>query len=374
MISRRRWIIGGVALGGMAACGPRPVTATQLKVVLLGQALIEHAPTAPEWPGHADIAARLSVANSVFTNLETVIRGPRAEAPTRELLTLHAAGPDVLETLKSVDVNLLTTANNHAFDLGSGGILDTLSAIHATGLVSSGSGESLAQATAPAIARTSAGPVALVGFATGKVRDGGAATETRPGVNELRRGPDGVPDTADEARILGAIRAAADRAELVIACHHNHDWEPDNAQVPAWQQALARRCIDAGADVFAGHGSPVPQGMGLYRGKPLLYGLGNFIFQTEKAIGSYPPEAWGGVIVCLTRQPDGNIETAIEPIVLNEIGLRGVDDMATRGFPTLASGTEAAAILSRIDALSHPLGGQLEMSTTRATLVSPRSA
>ena len=45
-----------------------------------------------------------------FTNLETVIRGARAGAPTRETLTLHAAAPAVLGALKGLGVNLLATA------------------------------------------------------------------------------------------------------------------------------------------------------------------------------------------------------------------------------------------------------------------------
>jgi poly-gamma-glutamate synthesis protein (capsule biosynthesis protein) len=275
------------------------------------------------------------------------------------LLTLHAADPGILDALRSVDVSLLTTANNHAFDLGAGGVLDTLDAVRAAGLSASGSGASLAAAAAPAFVSTPAGRVAVVGFATGKVRDGGAATPTRPGVNELRRTGSGVPDAEDEARILGAIREAAAGADLVIACHHNHDWEPDNAQVPAWQQALARRCVDAGADVFAGHGSPVPQGMSLYRGRPLMYGLGNFIFQTEKVAGSYPAEAWTSVIAHVARRRDGSVETSLEAITMNETGLGGSDDLATRGFPTLAGDEAAALILDRIDALSRPLGGRI---------------
>lgn len=359
-LDRRHLMASGAAGLALAGCASLRGSPRSLRVVLLGQALIEHAPTASEWPGRPAIAARLASADSVFTNLETVIQGPRAGAPTRDLLTLHAAGPEILEALKSVDVNLLTTANNHTFDLGSGGILDTLVALRATGLPSSGSGANLAEASAPAFVDTAAGRVAVVGFATGKVREGGMATEVRPGVNELRRDADGTLHAGDEARVMEAIRQAAATARLVIACHHNHDWEADNSLVPPWQQALARRCVDAGADVFAGHGSPLPQGMGLHRGKPLLYGLGNFIFQTEKVAGSYPPEAWTSVIVHLERRADGRIETMLQPIAMNETGLGGADDLETRGFPRLADSEQAAEILARIDRLSRPLGGRIQ--------------
>ncbi|MGH1560723.1 CapA family protein [Caulobacter segnis] len=92
-------------------------------MALLGQALVEHAVPDAQWPGRAALARHLAGADVCFTNLETVIRGARAGAPTREALTLHAAEPAVLDALKSVNVDLLATANNHAFDLGSGGVL-----------------------------------------------------------------------------------------------------------------------------------------------------------------------------------------------------------------------------------------------------------
>lgn len=68
------------------------------------------------------------------------------------------------------------TANNHAFDLGSGGVLDTVAAIRGEGLASTGSGETLAVASAPAQVHSPAGSTAVVAFATGKVRPGGGAT------------------------------------------------------------------------------------------------------------------------------------------------------------------------------------------------------
>lgn len=367
-IDRRQLVWGIGAMATLSGCGAATPGADGLRIDLLGQALIEHAPTPAAWPGRVGVVGVLEGADAVFTNLETVIRGPRAEAPTRELLTLHASGPEILETLKGAGVGLLTTANNHAFDLGGGGILDTLDAIEAAGLRTTGSGVDLARATAPATLETSAGKVAAIGFATGKVRPGGAAAADHPGVNELRRDATGVPLAEDETRILATIRQAASTSNAVIACHHNHDWEPDNSQVPAWQQAFARRCIDAGASVFLGHGSPVLQGMAAYRGRPLLFGLGNFIFQTEKPEGAYPPPAWQGVIASITIDGDRPVRVKLTPLTLNEVGLNGPDDHATRGFPTLAGDQDAADILARLAGQSTVLGGDIEVRGTRGTL------
>jgi poly-gamma-glutamate capsule biosynthesis protein CapA/YwtB (metallophosphatase superfamily) len=352
---RRDFLVAALA----GAASPVMSATADLRLTLLGQALIEHDVAAEGWPDRSDLAARLASADAGFTNLETVIRGPRAGAPTRELLTLHAAGPEVIETLKAMNVTLAATANNHAFDLGTGGILDTLAALRAAGLPSAGTGEDLARATAPAYHQTSHGAVALVACATGKVREGGAATPTRAGVNEVRRDASGQVAAADAIRVLDALSDAARRADVVIAYQHNHDWEPDMAMVPDWQRTFAKRCVDAGASVFVGHGAPLLQGMEVYRGAPVFYGLGNFIFQTEKPPGAYPPEAWEGVLVECTFRARRCRSVRLVPIRLNEIGQAGPGDMATRGMPGLADGAQARAILQRVAARSRPLGGRL---------------
>lgn len=371
MPMHRRAFLTALTASGLAApalANPR----STLRVSLLGQALIEHAPTYHEWPGRRAIAAQLARADAVFTNLETVIKGPNAGAPTRELLTLHAAEPEVLDALKSVHVNLLATANNHAFDLGAGGIVDTVSAIRQAGLASTGSGETLDIASAPAQVRSRSGTTAVVAFATGKVRPGGAATADRAGVNELRRDPAGQPLAEDAARILDAITVARRSADVVLAYQHNHDWEPEQADVPAWQRDLARRCIDAGAGAFVGHGAPLLQGIEFHNRSPIFYGLGNFIFQTEKPVGAYPPESWEGVIVDC-QFVDGRFTQAhLIPLALNEVGLAGPDDMATRGLPRPADRVQSRAILQRIEDRSRGLGGPLDLTGASTARLRPR--
>ena len=137
-MDRRRLLAAGFASALTASVAARASGRRDLRLTLLGQSLIEHELSPAHWPGRAAIAARLARADVCFTNLETVIQGPRAGAPTRERLTLHAGDAGVLETLKGVHVNLLATAGNHAFDLGSGGVVDTLDAIRAAGLPSAG--------------------------------------------------------------------------------------------------------------------------------------------------------------------------------------------------------------------------------------------
>jgi len=138
--------------------------------------------------------------------------------------------------------------------------------------------------------------------------------------------------------------------------------------VPAWQRTLAKRCIDAGAAVFVGHGVPLLQGIEVHNGAPIFFGLGNFVFQTEKEPGAYPPESWESVIVeCVFRE--GRCQSAkLTPLTLNEIGLDGPKDMATRGAPNLAKGPQAKTILQRLIDRSTPFGASLTLADDHATL------
>lgn len=348
------------ATGALAACATRPA-ARPMRLALLGQALITHDLCAQAWPALPALKQRLSRADAVFTDLEVAVRGPRAGAPTRDPEFLHTADLAVLDCLKSMGVSLLAHSNNHAFDLNTGGILDALDAMKSRGFAHAGTGRDLAEARAPAFQRTPAGTVALVGMATGRVREGGAATPTRAGVHEVRRIPGGALNEADVQGALDSLTAAARRADVVIAYHHNHEWETDFADTPSWQKAFARRCVEAGASVFVSHGAPLLHGVELHRGAPIFYGLGSFIFQTTTVPGRYPDAVWDSVIVECEFLGGRFREARLAPIRLNQTGVGGQADLETRGRPSLVQGAQAQAILLRLRGRAAELGAELRV-------------
>ncbi len=132
----RRTTIAGLCAGLAMPSGAE--SPGGLRVTLLGQSLLEHDLRQQSWPGGAEIRAVLADADVVFSNLETVIARPGTQlgAPTRALETLHSGGPDVLECLRDLNVSLLATANNHAYDFGTAGVLSTLIELDAAGLPS----------------------------------------------------------------------------------------------------------------------------------------------------------------------------------------------------------------------------------------------
>jgi len=220
----------------------------------------------------------------------------------------------------------------------------------------SGAGPNFAAAAAPAYRRTAQGTIAVVATASGAIRDGAAATATPAGVNELRRGVEGVLDAENIARALAAIAEADAQADIVLAYHHNHILEEGGRQTPEWQCVFARQCIDAGASLYVSHGAPRLHGIELYRGRPIFYDLGNLIFQTATPPGHYDDAVWQSVIAeC--RFVGGRLrDMTLTPIQLNSEGVGGQADLATRGRPSIARGAAARAILESIAELSRQFG------------------
>ena len=96
--------------------------------------------------------------------------------------------------------------------------------------------------------------------------------------------------------------------------------------------------------------------METYRGVPLLYGLGNFVFQTEKPVGAYPPQAWQSVIATGSFKDGKCAQLSLACIMLNEIGLAGPSDTQTRGFPRMATPSESNKFFEGLKQLSQPFG------------------
>jgi poly-gamma-glutamate capsule biosynthesis protein CapA/YwtB (metallophosphatase superfamily) len=357
----------GLIVSVLAAAVPREgwATPSDLQLTVMGQALIQYDLRQHPWPDFAALGALFGKADLCFTDLETAIRSPRAETPTRQDVFLHAADPVVLDCFKEWRIGLLATANNHAFDLGSGGILGALDELDKRGLAHAGTGTDLAAATAPAYRRTDNGTIALVAAASGAIREGGAATPARPGVNELRVNDDTV-NADDAARVLAAIRTAAGQADVVIAYHHNHVLTDKGHRVPPWQQDFAHHCIDAGATAFVSHGAPWLLGIELYRHRPIFYDLGSLVFQTATEGGVYDAIAWQSIIAECRFAGGTLAEMVVTPVQLNAQGIDG--DLATRGRPSLAHGAEAAAIFDRLDALSAPFGTKINRTGDGAVI------
>jgi poly-gamma-glutamate synthesis protein (capsule biosynthesis protein) len=278
--------------------------------------------------------------------------------------------PEAADDLKAMGFKLFNCANNHTTDYGVEGMRLTNELLDKLGIVHSGSGMNLGQASRPGYLDTINGRIALIGLATtftpmsraGKTRPDMMG---RPGLNALRvertyeadptvfqtlkatapklggRVPQdsngqlrlfGITITPgaetrvieklnvhDEERILHEVRNASMLADYVIVNSHSH--EPGNESVvpPPWLIEFAKKCLDNGAITFIVHGPHQLRGIEIYKGKPIFYSLGNFIFH-EELYDPLPSDFYE-----LYELPDSALQSNLE-----DIRFKG----GTIGFPS----------------------------------------
>jgi Bacterial capsule synthesis protein PGA_cap len=181
--------------------------------------------------------------------------------------TVFTADPSLIDGLVNAGIDYVSIANNHIGDAGDTGILQTIANLKKRGLQYSGAGKDLAAARKPAILETNGLKVAILAYDA--IDPGDFASKDAPGSSQLtlRRVETGV----------AAARKAG--ADVVIVFPH---WGVEYRGEPfARQQKLARDIIDAGADMIIGNHAHYAAAMEVYKGKPIWYALGNFVFDQD---------------------------------------------------------------------------------------------
>ena len=371
-----------------------------ISITLAGQSMIRsdirvHTPAAV-----ATISPLLK-GDVIFTNFEATV--VEKEQSTRDGRFLSP--PEALDALQAFGFNLVALSDNHSFDLKVPGIQNTLREVKSRNLAHAGIGNTLEEAAAPGYLHTPKGTVALVAMASGLIAEGGSATATRPGVNELRieaggkpnestsvlpAEPGNEPNPQDKQRILQSIRDARQRADLVIVYEHNHvflnrpfgalfDEELPERLVPAdWLKKWTHEEIDAGADIIVLHGAPLVHGVEIYHNRPIFYDLGNFIFNLPPVnVRLEEPIVWESVVAHVGFQGKNLQSITFQPIVMNKIGQGQPDTqdehtnnlyLQTRGLPKLATGDQARYILQRLADSSGPFGTLVEVKGDTAEI------
>ncbi len=313
--------------------GPVNAQAPVMELTLTGQSMIRSDIRAHA-PGAVPVITSLLKGDVIFTNFEaTVLDVKKGQSPKDGRFL---SPPEAMDALKSFGFNVISLANNHAFDLKTFGIENALAEANKLNLVHAGTGKNIAEAAAPAYLRTPKGTVALIAIASGLVAEGGSATPNRPGVNELRV-QNNRPNPEDAQRILQNIREARQRADLVIVYEHNHVFDkpfntilleelPERLAPPAWLKQWTHDEVDAGADVIVMHGAPLLHGVEIYRDRPI------------------------------EGQPDVHDEHT------NNLFLQ------TRGLPRPATGEQAQYILERLANMSRPFGTRMQLKGDTAEI------
>jgi poly-gamma-glutamate capsule biosynthesis protein CapA/YwtB (metallophosphatase superfamily) len=351
-----------------------------LSIVLMGQSMLQsdmrvNAPEAVE-----EIKPLLN-GDVIFTNFEATIANKGEEPSSEQAMArvLLFAPPSVFDAMTELGVNLLSLANNHVYDLGQTGLLNALREVKARKISFAGIGANLDEASSFGYLHTSHGTVALIAMASGYIQPDAIGGKAKAGINEIRM--EGVqphdaghPNLEDTQRNLQSIRSAAQKADLVIAYQHNHAYDEDAIAMmreelpmrlvpPEWIKKWARDEVDAGADIVVMHGQPLLQGVEIYRGKPIFYDLGNFIFQLPLSVDFFEPITFESVVVRVEFERKTLRSITFRPIVLNNRGRgEGALAVSTRGLPLPAPPERAGYILQRLVELCKPFGTVVEVN------------
>jgi poly-gamma-glutamate capsule biosynthesis protein CapA/YwtB (metallophosphatase superfamily) len=347
---------------------------------------------------------------------------------------------DLAADEKAMGVGMVSLANNHSMDWGDVGLRDTIRLHQGAGIVTAGGGENLAEARQAAILETPKGRVALISTASSfkanaRANDALEMTAARAGISTLRTRiihlvneqqfaavrklatelastlkPAPAADATeitledetyrlsrssglsyemelyDHAALLKSIRDARQQADLIVFTIHAHQSstgdDDDTPPPPDFLVRLFHDAVDAGADVIMGGGPHSLRGVEIYKGRPILYGLGAFFINgdvemtQESALRVFPdasghapppdppqrsvrkggnPASWYDGVVAVTEFERGQARR----VLLYPLDLGNTYDRKRRGIPHLATAADAQRILKNLESDSAQFGTRI---------------
>jgi poly-gamma-glutamate synthesis protein (capsule biosynthesis protein) len=335
-----------------------------IKVIGCGDLLITKPLPEKGYKGLNDIIEIMDEYEVRFGNLETTVHDNEGYPSCFPGGGWIMANPARLYDVKRFGFNMLNIANNHSMDFSHKGLEATIKYLKRENLQFAGAGLNLAEAAMPVYVECENGRVAFISI-TSSFHDSDAAGPNggvipgRPGVNPLRHMEvyqlesdlyvqlgkiaevTGINDTfkwsmnngymktndnlflrnltfktgdenkkistpseIDLNRTLKGIMEAKIQADRVIVSIHSHQMKGDDETPDEFVTMFCHEVIDAGVDAVFGHGSHILRGLEIYNGKPIFYGLGDFIMQNEM-IYAQPREFYDKY---------GVVTDAIEPV------------------------------------------------------------
>ncbi len=236
------------------------------------------------------IADKTNSADIAFANLESV-----ASTRGKNVGSIYSfrAEPDTLKGLSFAGFDVVSVANNHAFDWGPDAFLDTQMLLDNLAIKHIGGGNDSASARTPVIFKKNNTTFAYLGYSE--------FANPRP--------PKGYPVVAPLVleEMIKDITLAKQSADVVIVSVH---WGTEyETKASDEQRRVARELIDAGALIVAGHHPHVMQEVERYNSGLIAYSLGNFIFDQN-----FSADTQKGMMLGITMKGNG-IESYTTDIV-----------------------------------------------------------
>lgn len=219
-----------------------------------------------------------STVDSVFRSCHIVVANLECPATTIEQ-PLHKqftfrAEPEWLHALRRHYITHLNMANNHTMDQSRRGLVDTWKNIKKARMIPLGMGYNAHEACRPHLLARTPRPVYLLSSQfVGS--ENWSYLPDEPSLCECRVQP--------LIERIEQIKQSTPNAYVIVQLH----WGAEHRLKPEMiQRVQARQLIDGGADCVLGHHTHTAQSIENYKGKPIYYSLGNFIFDQHKLINS----------------------------------------------------------------------------------------
>ena len=206
---------------------------------------------------------------------------------------LKAERESTQQVLEVLGVNVVTLANNHLLDYNEQGIADTIAFCKENTIQTVGAGMNLKEATQTLYINSNEGIIAIINFAE---NEWASATDETAGAHPM--------DIIDNAK---EIKKAKEKSDFVfVIVHGGHEYY--NLPSPRMQKQY-RFYAEEGADIVIGHHTHCISGNEVYKGVPIYYSLGNFLFTHESNF-----EDWYIGLILEVEIQEGKLSTQIHPI------------------------------------------------------------
>ena len=192
--------------------------------------------------------------------------------PTPNKTYTFRANPDDVSIMKDMGVDIVSLANNHAYDYGPEALLDTLDTLTGAEIAYVGAGANIDEAIKPAYFKVGDHTIGYVS-ATQIERYG------NPDTKEATSDSPGVLRTLEPSKAVAAIEEARANSDFVVMYVH---WGSESTDlVEQSQRDLAKAYVDAGVDLVIGDHSHCLQGIDYIDDVPIFYSLGNYWFNSK---------------------------------------------------------------------------------------------
>ncbi|MEJ5361077.1 MAG: CapA family protein [Spirochaetota bacterium] len=261
----------------------------------------------------------------VMANLESPLTHNRTSLINQKYI--FKASPLKAFVVAEAGITAVTLANNHMLDYGSTGLLDTLTSLSDAKVLYAGAGKNETTASLPILHKLGTTRIAVLCYT--QIASKEMIAKNNPGVNffELKKAQEDIK----KYRFCDSV---------IISIHWGNEYfyYPSSKQID-----LAHALIDAGADAVIGHHPHVYQGIEIYKNKPVVYSLGNFLF------GSMHEGINDNIACALYMSGNGKI------IKMHIYAIKGIyNDGIIQ--PEVLEGERAAKVFDHVLEISKPLG------------------